>query len=226
MEHRDSQAETPRLTDDPLKIAQLEADNAVRQFDAVLDLIDEVERDQRPFRLRNSIIQQLHRLAMEGLTLYAGNWRPGKVKIAYSKHNPPEAHLVAGLMEEMCDWINDHWNVKTPLELSAYAMWRLNWIHPFDDGNGRTSRAVSYLVLCAKAGTRLPGSITIPELIARNKQPYYNALEEIDESALASEPDLSSICTLLENCLAEQLRQAYDAVTGDSSNEGQGRKFH
>lgn len=226
VEYRESQAETLRLTDDPLKIAQLEADNAVRQFDAVLDLIDQVERDQRPFRLRNSTIQQLHRLAMDGLSSYAGNWRPGKVQIVHSKHQPPEAFLVAGLMEEMCDWINEHWNDKTPLELSAYVMWRLNWIHPFDDGNGRTSRAVSYLVLCAKAGIRLPGSVTIPELIARNRQPYYDALEKIDKSLLTQRQDLSPMCDLLESCLAEQLNQAYEAVTGNGNNEEQNRKFH
>ncbi|MBL8221394.1 MAG: Fic family protein, partial [Bryobacterales bacterium] len=28
-------------------------------------------------------------------------------------------------------------------------MWRLNWIHPFFGGNGRTARSASYLVLCA-----------------------------------------------------------------------------
>jgi Fic family protein len=226
MGQRDSKAETPKLISDPLAVAQLEAENAVRQFDTVLDLIDQVERDQRPFKLRVSIIQQLHRLAMEGLSAYAGNWRPGKVAIGLSKHKPPEAFLVSGLMEEMCDWINENWNEKSALELSAYVMWRLNWIHPFDDGNGRTSRAVSYLVLCAKAGTRLPGKVTIPELISRNKQPYYNALEKIDESELAGEIDLTPICELLDSCTAEQLSQAYKAVTGSSIDENGDRKFH
>lgn len=224
---RDSKAEDAPLVTDPDKVAEIEAENAINQFDAVLDLIDEVERDGRSFRLRVSTIQALHRLAMDRLSRYAGNWRPGGVTIGHSKHVPPDAHLVAGLMEEMCDWINDNWNNKTALELSAYVMWRLNWVHPFDDGNGRTSRAVSYLVLCSKVGSRLPGRTTIPELIAANKAPYYDALEAIDQSFEANDLDLTPINDLLETCLAEQLSQAFAAATGSNNSDGDGnRRFH
>lgn len=114
------------------------------------------------FRLRVSIIQQLHRLALEGLSAYAGNWRPGDIRIGKSSHNPPGAYLVAGLMEEMCDWVNDRWSHASPITLCSYVMWRLNWIHPFNDGNGRTSRAVAYLVLPAAAGHRFPSRVTSP----------------------------------------------------------------
>jgi Fic family protein len=48
----------------------------------------------------------------------------------------------------------------TPIHLAAYLMWRLNWIHPFADGNGRTSRIISYVVLSIRAGAILPGTPT------------------------------------------------------------------
>ena len=102
-EERHSDADAPSLISDEDERARREAANAVAQFDRVLDLVDSVERDGRPFRLRVSIIQDLHRLALEGLSAYAGNWRPGDVRIGKSAHQPPKAHLVAGLMEEMCD---------------------------------------------------------------------------------------------------------------------------
>lgn len=223
---RDSEAEEPSLVEDEDEKAKLEAENAVRQFDAVLDLIDTVERDDRPFRLRVSMIQHLHRLALEGLSRYAGNWRPGPVKIGQSKHVPPREHLVAGLVEEMCDWVNGNWDNHTALELSAYVMWRLNWIHPFDDGNGRTSRAVAYLVLCAKVQSRLPGRVTIPELIARNKEPYYGALETIDDSCEGGSFDLSPMTVLLEGYLADQLMNAWDAATSTGGDPAVERKFH
>jgi hypothetical protein len=44
-------------------------------------------------------------------------------------------------------------------------MWSMNWIHPFFGGNGRTARALSYLVLSVKLGFVRPGTKTIPELI-------------------------------------------------------------
>lgn len=223
---RHSKADEPSLIVDEDERALREAENALRQFDAVLDLIDEVERDGRQFRLRVSTIQMLHRLALEGLSRYAGNWRPGSIEIGLSKHTPPDAALVSGLMEEMCDWVNDHWAEETAITLCAYVMWRLNWIHPFDDGNGRTSRAVSYLVLCAKSGARLPGKLTIPEIIASNKDPYYDALEKIDEAAAGGEVDLTPMRDLLEDCLAKQLMEAWDAATSGASAEDRGRKLH
>ncbi|MBV9180292.1 MAG: Fic family protein [Acidobacteria bacterium] len=66
---------------------------------------------------------------------------------------------------------------RSAFHLAAYVMWRLNWIHPFVNGNGRTTRAVSYYVLCAKLEVYIPGVTTVPELIGHNKDPYYKALE-------------------------------------------------
>jgi Fic family protein len=223
---RHSKAEEPPLIVDEEERALREAENALRQFDAVLDLIDEVERDGRAFKLRVSTIQMLHRFALDGLSRYAGNWRPGPTEIGLSKHTPPDAHLIAGLMEEMCDWVNDHWNDQPAIVLCAYVMWRLNWIHPFDDGNGRTSRAVSYLVLCAKAGARLPGKLTIPEIIAGNKEPYYAALEKIDETARHDGPELAPMTDLLEDCLAKQLMEAWEAATSGTSDDDRERILH
>lgn len=100
-------------------------------------------RGQRPFRLRPSIILDLHRIALDGLSAYAGNFRPGGVMIGKSKHTPPAAHLVPGLIEEMCDHVMDRFAAGSALHLCAYVMWRLNWIHPFTDGSGRTSRALA-----------------------------------------------------------------------------------
>lgn len=65
---RDSKAEEPPLIEDETDRAKREAENAVRQFDGVLDLIDTVERDDRPFKLRVSMIQHLHHLALDGLS--------------------------------------------------------------------------------------------------------------------------------------------------------------
>ena len=94
-------------------------------------------------------------------------------------------------------------------------MWRLNWIHPFDDGNGRTSRAVSYLVLCVRTGSRLPGSNTIPDRIADNKFPYYDALDAADAAWKDERLDVSAMEKLLEDHLAAQLVQVFNAAKGE-----------
>ena len=84
-------------------------------------------------------------------------------------------------------------------------MWRLNWIHPFTDGNGRTSRAASYIILCLKLGYSIPGKNTIPDQIAANKTPYYKALEAADNAWEQGRIDLSEMKELLDAMLAKQL---------------------
>src|SRR3954454_12567738 len=101
--------------------------------------------------LRPSLLLDLNRRAIDGLSQFAGLYRPGPVKIQKSKHQPPGAHLVPELVEHMCDYVNDNWNISTAVHLAAYTSWRVNWIHPFTDGNGRTARAAAYTVLCIKS---------------------------------------------------------------------------
>lgn len=175
----------------------------------MLDVID-----GRQFKLRPSTLLDLNRCAIDGLTAYAGVWRPAGIAIGESKHTPPGGHLVPELIEEMCDYVNDNWDKTSAVHLSALVMWRLNWIHPFTDGNGRTSRAASYVVLCAKAGSLLPGSETIPEQIVANRRPYYEALEAADavydSEKKFSRKTVEKMENLLGAMLAKQLRGAFD----------------
>lgn len=224
---RHTKAENTAILTDLGEIARREAANAVRQFDMVLDMIDEVAREGRPFRLRTTRILQLHEAALSGLSSRAGAFRQTAVTIEQSKHQPPAEHRVGNLMDELCDWVNDNWQSKTALALCAYVMWRLNWIHPFSDGNGRTSRAVAYLVLCAKLGDRLPGRKTLPEQIAENKTPYYEALEKADDAWLSNILDTSAMQLLLETYLAVQLKDAFDAAKAKNADmKAADRKFH
>lgn len=206
---RHSQALEAELITDEAEKARKEARNGILQFDHVTRLIEEFLDPERPFKLRPSTLLALNRTALDGINAYAGNYRPGAVKIGGSKHVPPGAHLVPELIEELCDYVNDHWRDKSPIHLAAYVMWRLNWIHPFADGNGRTARAVSYLVLCIKSGMRLPGRKTIPDQIASNKQPYYDALESADEAAKGGALDLTRLERHLSDLLAAQLVEVH-----------------
>ncbi|WP_257025538.1 Fic family protein [Tunturiibacter gelidoferens] len=140
-----------------------------------------------------------------GLSGYAGNWRPSGIEIQGSGHTPPDPFRIPEMIEELCDYVNERWNEKSPLHLASYVMWRLNWIHPFTDGNGRTSRAASYLILCVKLGYLLPGKLTIPEQISADKRPYYKALEEADIAWREGKIDLTAMKELLGSMLAAQL---------------------
>lgn len=217
---RQSVADAASLITDPDAKAKAEARNALRQFDMVSQMINEWLRGDRQFRLRPSMVLGLHRAALEGISAYAGNFRPAGVDIKGSQHQPPGAHLVAELVEEMCEYVNAHWEDRTALHLSAYVMWKLNWIHPFSDGNGRTSRALAYLVLCVRLGSHLPGINTIPEQIAENKAPYYKALEAADEAFRNGNVDLTALEELLESYLARQLVTIHQHAGGQADPPG------
>lgn len=59
---------------------------------------------------------------------------------------------------------------------AAYAMWVINWIHPFSDGNGRTARTLMFALLTTGYGRMFPGTTAIPYLIAKSTYDYIDAL--------------------------------------------------
>jgi Fic family protein len=212
---RHSRAFDAEIITDPDALARQEALNGLRQFDAVIRMVESFLDPQRqPFKFRPSHLLHLHREALAGISGYAGNWRPAQIAIHGSQHNPPNAFEVPERIEELCDYVNEKWEEKSPIHLAAYVMWRLNWIHPFTDGNGRTSRAAAYMILCVKMGYILPGKRTIPDQIAEDKTPYYKALEAADRAWQGGKVDLTALKDLLSSMLANQLV----AIIGDSKS--------
>ncbi len=68
------------------------------------------------------------------------------------------------------------------MNLAAYVLWRLNHIHHFVNGNGRTARVTAYFVLCLASGGWLPGEKLLPERIVERRDDYVDALKQADAS--------------------------------------------
>ncbi len=207
----------------PEQIAQHEARNALRQYDAAMTLASDALAmgGAGNFRLRPSHLCSLNGLAVEGLHQYAGVLRPIQVVINGSSHSPPPADKVPVLVEDMCDYCNEHAG-DNPLHVPSYLMWRLNWVHPFADGNGRTARIVSYMMLCILSGYELPGTRTIPVQISDNqeiKHAYYTSLEAAD-SAFADDGrvDVSQMEELMGSLLAAQLYEFHQSIVNHPSD--------
>lgn len=196
--------------------AEREAANTLLQYDRMIDLIRDAISSPNRFRLRPNVIQELNRISIHQLEEDAGRWRDAPIKIEKSKHIPPPWQEVPGYIDEMCEYVNDNWETESAFYLAAYVMWRLNWIHAFVDGNGRTTRAVSYYVLCARLQFHIPGVQTVPEMIANNKAPYYRALESADDSYKGKRIDISEMHELLRNLLARQMVLALGVENGQA----------
>jgi Fic family protein len=224
---RHSHAEDAQLLSDPDEIARREAENGLRQFTLALETIRYYVKDKdRPFRLRASLILQLHKAALDGIHRLAGTFRNTSVTIGGSRHQPPEAAFVADEVHTMCDYVNDNWASGTAVHLAAYVLWKMNWIHPFADGNGRTARAVSYVVLSVKLDSLLPGTPTIPEQIAADKSPYYSALEAADAAWTMNRVEMTVLETLLGSMLAQQLLNAAKEAAGENIGSSAISKLH
>src|SRR5208282_3379331 len=83
--------------------------------------------------LTPNLLLDLQRLVINQIYTCAGTFRDGPVKIAGVKHEPPHHSEVSRLVDGMCRYVNQSWG-KSPVHLSAYLMWRVNWIHPFFGG--------------------------------------------------------------------------------------------
>ena len=95
---------------------------------------------------------------------------------------PPPPHDVPIIMAELVDWLNRERDVH-PVLASGIAQFQLVHIHPFLDGNGRTSRLLSTLCLY-RAGYDFKRLFTISEYYDRDRPAFYLALQSVREGRM------------------------------------------
>ena len=134
------------------------------------------------FSLSEQLICRLHAICMTGLLSDAGSYRTIEVSLTNKQHVFPSWPEVPQLMKSFCDFVTAEWNTRDLVWWSAFCLWRLNWIHPFRNGNGRTARELSYLVLSVKFGGIIPKKNSIIEQIMTMKPAFESALGECDSA--------------------------------------------
>lgn len=181
---------------------------ALLQYQIIQDIVtSHLESGDRLFHLTPDIVLFLHSAGTPAHELEtAAKLRTIEVRIEKSEHVPPKSSEILPLLLDMCEQVNSRWDTDDIVYLPAYVLWRLNWIHPFEDRNGRTARALSYMLLCLKSGGMLPGHRTIPELLREHRSEYYNALRDADEAFnISGEVNVSQLQMLLSDLLVMQL---------------------
>lgn len=111
-----------------------------------LEYLKELVSKDSDFSERDLLL--LHSLILKGIDAkYAGTYRDVQVMISGSKHLPPQPYIIKKQMEDLFFWYQAHKNDLHPVLLAAELSERLVTIHPFLDGNGRTSRLIMNLIL-------------------------------------------------------------------------------
>jgi Fic family protein len=187
---------------DKVLYSKLQERNLVRQYDLLLNCI-EIGIIQGHTSVDKYVLWALNHAAVTNISQFAGRFR--KEPIYVGNHIPPHFNEVPELMDRFISTIHENWFTWSPTQLAAYSLWRMNWIHPFVEGNGRTARATSYLLLCLRAGGILPGKKIVPERIREDRQPYYDALREADKAWSEGNLDFSSLDNYLAGLLLAQL---------------------
>jgi Fic family protein len=167
----------------------------------------EIGVQNRYFKITPEMVLDLHRAATLYLIHEPGRYRTEGVWIKDSPHEPAPFWDVPRLMNDYFAYLNEQWRNSTPGHLAAYAMWRLYWIHPFEDGNTRISRSMAYLVFCIKYGMWLQGTNTILKQMKRNPLPSKVAIRDAnDRYARDKTFDVFLLEKYLEGALIRQLR--------------------
>ena len=180
---------------------ELEVANGVRHYGFLESAVRAALATNCRF-LSQTVIKALNFHVLACLHSYCGKYRPCGVTVG--RHIPPDHYRIADLMDDFVNRVNRNWNSAEAVLLAAFVLWRLNHIHPFINGNGRTARAACYFVLCVKSNGWLMGRPILPELLKHphNRPSYIDALQQADKTA-----DLSPLRDLLKRLLAVQMQQ-------------------
>lgn len=121
------------------------------------------------------LIKQIHYLILKSIDrANAGFWRSVPVRISGSEHIPPQPYMIDTLMQDYILNYQKQRSITHPVILAAEMHERLVSIHPFVDGNGRTSRLIMNFILLQNDYT-----IAILKGNTNARLAYYEALENV-----------------------------------------------
>jgi Fic family protein len=150
------------------------------------DAIRFVEKNVGDSEINRAFISEIHKIIVKNLTQEGsknpGEYRKSNLQIRGSKHRPPDYFKVTEYMDELFGFINNKTPEKYDLLKTAIVHHRFAWIHPFDNGNGRTVRLLTYAMLVKQGFNVNVGRILNPTAVFCNDRMfYYEALSWADK---------------------------------------------
>jgi Fic family protein len=159
--------------------------------------------------ITEALIREIHKRLVEGVRggrAQPGQWRLVQNYVANSTtgeiiYTPPPPSDVPALVRELVEWLRVESAIH-PVLVAGIAQFQLVHIHPFVDGNGRTSRLLSTLCLY-RAGYDFKRLFTISEYYDRDRMAFYAALQGVRQAGM----DLTGWLEFFVRGLATQLQE-------------------
>lgn len=171
--------------------------------------------------ITEGMIREIHRKLVQGVR--GGKADPGAYRriqnyVANSKtgeviYTPPSAVELPIMMSEMVKWLNSDLEIH-PVLISGIAQFQLVHIHPFLDGNGRTSRLLSTLCLY-KAGYDFKRLFTISEYYDRDRPTFYKTIQSVRENDMDMTGWLEYFITGLQTQMVEVKERGEQVIRRD-----------
>ena len=164
-----------------------ESDDEIKNLENAIDFIEENTDETTLFN--RAFVSEIHKILTKNLTpppngegsKNPGELRTHNVKIQSSGHTPPEHFILREYFEKFIDFINFAHKEQYQLLMVAIAHHRFEFIHPFDNGNGRMGRLLNYAFLI-KLGFKVKnGRIINPSSVFyTDRDKYYEMLSRTD----------------------------------------------
>jgi Fic family protein len=154
------------------------------------------------YRLRSIDLLSLHQLVMVNIMDdFAGRLRLGMVRIVGANFTPPNASKVSDMIDELVTYIDRNPDDYDVISLATIFHHRFVWIHPFNDGNGRTVRLAMNLILM-RAG--YPPAF----ILSNDRKKYISALNS------ANTGDYSKLLLMMYQAMERSMNLYISAIGG------------
>lgn len=176
-------------------------------YEKAMDFISKYLGKDDP--ITEDIIRELHKVTVKdvrGDKAAPGNYRKIQNYVANSLtheiiYTPPAPLEVPHLMRELVDWINQAEDL-SPVLIAGITQFQFVHIHPFIDGNGRTARLLSTLILY-KTGYDFKRLFTISEYYDKDRPAYYMAIQSVRNNDM----DMTAWLEYFVNGLRSQMKE-------------------
>ena len=186
----------------------------VRNADSLMEYVAQRLEKEPDIPITEELVSTFHNILTHNID-YPRNV-PGQYRthsVHAGEYLPPRtAEEVRNLMAEFISWFNnDQPTTWDPVIRAIVAHFFVISIHPFGDGNGRTSRAVeSYLLY--QAGVNARGYYSLANYYYSKRPEYVGMLDHI---RFRSDPDLTPFVAFALEGLVEELKAVHDEVLAE-----------
>ena len=201
---------SPQPQPTPITTTRMREEQEVRNANALMNLVEDVLRKDPNHPLTESLIRKFHEVLTQDID-YQSN-EPGKyrsVPVTAGDYSAPYPKDVQHLMSSFIEWLNGSEGRKLdPVVRALVSHFLLISIHPFGDGNGRTSRAVEAFLLY-KAGVNVRGFYSLANYYYQHRAEYVDLLNHV---RFISDPDATPFVEFALRGLVEELEQVHSEL--------------